>query len=137
VDDIRAVFIGYAERKRSRGLVDYDDLLLYWRALVTDSPAAPLLRDRFDHVLVDEYQDTNVVQADILAGLCPDGDGLFVVGDDAQAIYGFRAASADNLAAFPQRFPATTIVALADHYRSVQPILDSANPLIAGARGLY
>lgn len=137
LDDIRAVFVGYAQRKRSRGLVDFDDLLLYWQALVTDSPAAALLRERFDHILVDEYQDTNLVQANILSGLSPSGHGLFVVGDDAQAIYGFRAASAANMAEFPHRFPGTTTVALEENYRSTQPILDAANALMTDADGVY
>ena len=135
--DIATVFTAYTERKRARGMLDYDDLLLYWRALVTASPAAPLIAARFDHVLVDEYQDTNILQADIVAGLCPHGDGLFVVGDDAQAIYGFRAATCAAMTTFPSRFPSATVVALEDNYRSTQPILDSANALMERATGVY
>ncbi|HEX7165594.1 MAG TPA: ATP-dependent helicase, partial [Acidimicrobiales bacterium] len=137
IDDVREVFSGYAERKRSRGVLDYDDLLLYWRALVTTSPARDLMRTRFDHVLVDEYQDTNLLQADVVAGLRPDGDGLFVVGDDAQAIYGFRAASAANMAGFTERFPTATVVTLDHNYRSVQPVLDIANAVMADGRGVF
>ena len=130
IEGIRAVFSGYTARKRECQLLDYDDLLLCWRAL----GAVPgLLSGLFDHVLVDEYQDTNVIQADILAGLRPDGLGLTAVGDDAQAIYGFRAASSANLAEFPQRFPATTIVALEQNYRSTPPILALANAVMAEA----
>ena len=135
--DIARVFTEYTERKRARGMLDYDDLLLYWRALVTASPAAPQIAARFDHVLVDEYQDTNVLQADIVAGLRPEGDGLFVVGDDAQAIYGFRAATCAAMTAFPDRFPTARVVTLEDNYRSAQPILDTANGLMAGAAGVY
>ncbi len=135
--DIASVFTAYTERKRSRGLLDYDDLLLYWRALVTASPAADLLRSQFDHVLVDEYQDTNVLQADIVAGLSPSGRGLFVVGDDAQAIYGFRAAASDSMATFHRRFPDVEVVTLEENYRSVQPVLDVANALMTDASGLY
>ena len=137
VDDMKAAFVAYTERKRSRGVLDYDDLLLYWRALVTASPAADQLRDRFDHVLVDEYQDTNLLQADVVAGLRPAGRGLFVVGDDAQAIYGFRAASAANMVGFATRFPDAEVVTLDRNYRSRQPILDVANAVMASASGIH
>ncbi|MGI9022145.1 MAG: ATP-dependent helicase [Acidimicrobiales bacterium] len=130
IDGIRATFAGYVARKRERQMLDYDDLLLCWRAL----GAVPgLLSGLFDHVLVDEYQDTNTVQADILAALRPDGVGLCAVGDDAQAIYGFRAATAANLADFPTRFPGTTIVRLEQNYRSTSPILAVANEVMAQA----
>ncbi len=129
-DGIRAVFEGYVTRKRQHQLLDYDDLLLCWRAL----DAVPgLLAGLFDQVLVDEYQDTNALQADILAALRPDGTGLTVVGDDAQAIYGFRAASSGNLLAFPDRFPGTTVVRLEQNYRSTTPILAVANTVMAEA----
>ena len=129
-DGIRACFAAYTERKRERQLLDYDDLLLCWRAL----DAVPgLMPAMFDHVLVDEYQDTNTLQADILSALCPDGRGLTVVGDDAQAIYGFRAASSGNLLQFPERFPGTTIVRLEQNYRSTPPIVAVANAVMAEA----
>ena len=129
-DGIRAVFEAYTARKRDRQLLDYDDLLLCWRAL----GAVPgLMEGLFDHVLVDEYQDTNVLQADILAALRPDGTGLTVVGDDAQAIYGFRAASSGNILAFPERFPGTTVVRLEQNYRSTPPIVAVANGVMAEA----
>jgi DNA helicase-2/ATP-dependent DNA helicase PcrA len=129
-DAIRAVFEAYTARKRHRQLLDYDDLLLCWRAL----GAVPgLLEGLFDHVLVDEYQDTNAVQADILAALRPGGAGLTVVGDDAQAIYGFRAASSRNMLAFPERFPGTTVVCLEQNYRSTPPIVAVANAVMAEA----
>jgi ATP-dependent DNA helicase UvrD/PcrA len=136
-DDLRVVFGAYADRKRALGVLDYDDLLLYWRALVTASPAAGMLARRFEHVLVDEYQDTNLLQADIVAGLTPSGAGLFVVGDDAQAIYGFRAASAANMVDFTDRFTQAAVVTLARNYRSIQPVLDVANAVMVEARGVY
>jgi DNA helicase-2/ATP-dependent DNA helicase PcrA len=137
VADVATVFSAYTERKRARGMLDYDDLLLYWRALVTSSPAAEQVAARFDHVLVDEYQDTNILQTDIVAGLRPGGDGLFVVGDDAQAIYGFRAATCAAMTTFSTRFANATVVTLEDNYRSSQPILDTANALMASARGVH
>ncbi|HYD11122.1 MAG TPA: ATP-dependent helicase, partial [Acidimicrobiales bacterium] len=137
VEDIAAVFTAYTERRRTRGMLDYDDLLLYWRALVTGSAAAGQVAARFDHVLVDEYQDTNILQTDIVAGLRPGGDGLFVVGDDAQAIYGFRAATCAAMTTFTSRFATARVVALEDNYRSTQPILDTANELMVKARGVH
>ncbi|HSS09829.1 MAG TPA: ATP-dependent helicase, partial [Acidimicrobiales bacterium] len=109
-------------RKRQQHLLDFDDLLLCWRAI-----AEPGM---WDHVLVDEYQDTNALQADILAALRPGGLGLTVVGDDAQAIYAFRAATARNMADFPARFPGTTVVRLEHNYRSTPPILAVANAIM-------
>jgi DNA helicase-2/ATP-dependent DNA helicase PcrA len=130
---IRSVFDGYAARKRATECLDYDDLLVWWRALLRSERTRALVADRFDHVLVDEYQDTNALQADILAALKPSGEGLMVVGDDAQAIYGFRAATVRNILEFPDRFPGTTIVRLERNYRSSQRILDASNAVIAGA----
>jgi DNA helicase II / ATP-dependent DNA helicase PcrA len=137
IDGIKECFTGYVERKAELGVLDYDDVLLYWRALAVDSPAADHLASRFDHVLVDEYQDTNLLQADIVEALAPGGRGLFVVGDDAQAIYGFRAASSANMLAFPERFPATQLIRLERNYRSVQPVLDVANAILSNASGVF
>ncbi len=129
-DGIRAVFEAYTVRKREHQLLDYDDLLLCWRAL----GAVPgLLPGLFDHVLVDEYQDTNALQADILAALRPGGIGLTVVGDDAQAIYGFRAASSRNIVEFTERFLGATVVRLEQNYRSSPPIVAMANAIMAEA----
>ncbi len=130
LDTLRAIFVGYTERKRRNNVLDYDDLLLHWRALL----GAPTLRDSvrsmFDHVLVDEYQDTNTLQSDIVRALCPPAR-LTAVGDDAQAIYGFRAASADNMWKFTEHFPDATLVTLEQNYRSTAPILDVANAVLA------
>jgi DNA helicase-2/ATP-dependent DNA helicase PcrA len=137
-DELKGLFRAYVERKQANGVLDYDDLLLYWHALVEDPRLARRLGDSFDHVLVDEYQDTNTLQAEILLNLKPDGSGLTVVGDDAQAIYSFRAATVDNILQFPQRFnPPAEIVSLEENYRSGQPVLDAANALIAEGRRQY
>ncbi len=130
-DDIGRVFDGYLSRKREQHLLDYDDLLLYWNALARSPAARDVIAGMFDHVLVDEYQDTNPVQADVLAAMKPDGAGLMVVGDDAQAIYSFRAATVRNILEFPERFPGTTIVRLEQNYRSTAPILEATNAVIA------
>ncbi len=137
VDGLREVFAAYTERKHANNVVDFDDLLLYWRALVTQSAVAGTIRGMFDHVLVDEYQDTNRLQADILAGVMPDGRGLTVVGDDAQAIYSFRAATVENILEFPERFPGTTLVTLDQNYRSTPEVLQTANAVLAAAPRSY
>ncbi|MHB8467570.1 MAG: ATP-dependent helicase, partial [Acidimicrobiales bacterium] len=118
VEGIKAVFTGYLERKKAHNVVDYDDLLLYWRALATSPTVGPLLREGFDHILVDEYQDTNALQADIVAAMAGPGVQVAVVGDDAQAIYGFRSGSARHMLEFPARFADTTVVTLDRNYRS-------------------
>ncbi|MGE3927094.1 MAG: ATP-dependent helicase, partial [Lautropia sp.] len=134
-DRLRALFRGYVERKLEHGVLDYDDLLLWWHAAMSDATLAAEIGTGFDHVLVDEFQDTNTLQAEILHALKPDGAGVTVVGDDAQAIYSFRAADVGNILAFPDRFtPPATRITLEQNYRSVQPVLDAANELIARAR---
>jgi DNA helicase-2/ATP-dependent DNA helicase PcrA len=130
-DAIRSIFERYTERKRAQHALDYDDLLLFWDALCRHRAAGPAISELFDHILVDEYQDTNPLQADILASLRPNGDGLMVVGDDAQAIYAFRSATVANILEFPARFPGTTIVKLERNYRSTRPILEATNAVIA------
>jgi DNA helicase II / ATP-dependent DNA helicase PcrA len=135
VEGIRAIFRAYVERKRAQHTLDYDDLLLFWKALATSSETGPQLASMFDHVLVDEYQDTNALQADILEAMRPVGTArnLTVVGDDAQAIYGFRAATVRNILEFTERFGDTTIVKLERNYRSTTPILELSNATIAHA----
>src|SRR5207247_4416906 len=120
---------GYVERKPEDQPLAYDERLLYWHAMLGDERLARDIGADFDHLLVDEYQDTNVLQAEILQRLRPEGKGLTVVGDDAQAIYSFRAATVDNIRGFAARYRAATID-LEDNYRSTQPILDAANALI-------
>jgi DNA helicase-2/ATP-dependent DNA helicase PcrA len=134
-DGIRAIFAEYTRRKRAGNVLDYDDLLLFWRAL-GETPVAPDVAGLFEHVLVDEYQDTNPLQAQILQSLRPPrgNRNLMVVGDDAQAIYAFRAASVRNILDFPIQFPGARRIALEQNYRSTRPILDVSNAVIAQAR---
>ncbi len=133
--ELRTLFAGYVERKQANGVLDYDDLLLWWHAAMGDPAFAASVSARFDHVLVDEYQDTNMLQAGILQAMKPDGRGLAVVGDDAQSIYAFRAAAVENILRFPQQFdPPAERVTLERNYRSVQPVLDAANALIAQSK---
>ena len=132
--DLTRLYRAYVERKQAEQLLDYDDLLLYWHGLVTEPALARQVGALYDHVLVDEYQDTNRLQAEILRALKPDGSGLTVVGDDAQSIYSFRAATVDNILEFPSQYtPPARVITLVANYRSTQPILDSANALIAAA----
>jgi DNA helicase-2/ATP-dependent DNA helicase PcrA len=131
VEALKELFADYVEAKQEQSILDYDDLLLYWAQMMSDPGLAAEIGGRFDHVLVDEYQDTNRLQASILLGLQPDGCGLTVVGDDAQAIYSFRAATVRNILDFPGQFsPPAEIVTLDRNYRSTQPILDAANAVI-------
>ncbi len=131
-EELRKLFAAYVEAKQAHHVLDYDDLLLYWAQMAGDPDLARQLAERFDHVLVDEYQDTNRLQASILTGLKPDGRGLTVVGDDAQSIYAFRAADVRNILDFPGQFtPPAQIVTLERNYRSTQPILAAANGVIA------
>jgi DNA helicase-2/ATP-dependent DNA helicase PcrA len=134
---IGEIFSAYIERKRAGGLLDFDDLLLYWRVAAADPLVGPALASAYDHVLVDEYQDTNLLQADIVRSLFSGGCSLTVVGDDAQAIYAFRAATVRNMLDFPVEYPDSTVVTLDRNYRSTQPILDLANFVLAEAAEKY
>lgn len=132
--ELKRLFQAYVAAKQAQHVLDYDDLLLYWAQMMTDPGIAQAVGARFEHVLVDEYQDTNRLQATILMAMKPDGRGLTVVGDDAQSIYAFRAAEVRNILDFPQQFtPAARVVALEQNYRSTQPILDASNAVIAQA----
>lgn len=133
--DLRTLFEAYVVAKQRQHVLDYDDLLLYWAELMRVPELAAAVGAQFDHVLVDEYQDTNALQATILLGLKPDGHGLTVVGDDAQAIYGFRAARVRNILDFPKLFtPPARVVTLEQNYRSTAPILAASNAVIDLAR---
>lgn len=130
--ELRTLFAAYVEAKQRTNVLDYDDLLLYWAHLMGEPALAKRVAQRFDHVLVDEYQDTNAVQARILLHLRPAGVGLTVVGDEAQSIYAFRAATVRNILDFPSHFdPPARVVTLEQNYRSTQPILDASNDVIA------
>lgn len=137
-DDLKRLFGAYVEAKQAQHVLDYDDLLLYWSHMVEEPALAAEIGARFEHILVDEYQDTNALQANIVRALKPDGRGVTVVGDDAQAIYAFRGATVRNIIDFPQQFdPPARIVTLARNYRSTQPILAAANGVIARATEGY
>jgi DNA helicase-2/ATP-dependent DNA helicase PcrA len=129
--DLRVLFAAYVDAKQKQSVLDYDDLLLYWSHMAAEPSIAADLSSRFDHVLVDEYQDTNRLQASILLALKPDGRGLTVVGDDAQSIYSFRGATVRNILDFPTHFdPPAKQVTLERNYRSTQPILAASNAVI-------
>ncbi len=130
-EELRRLLDGYVDRKEADSVLDYDDLLLYWRAPLADPAAGPVVRAQFERVLVDEYQDTNALQAEILHLLSPEGRGLTVVGDDAQSIYSFRAATVRNILDFSKLYPDATVLTLEQNYRSTVPILDAANHVIA------
>jgi DNA helicase-2/ATP-dependent DNA helicase PcrA len=129
--ELKELFAAYVDAKQRQNVLDYDDLLLYWAQTLSDPGLAEEIGDRFDHVLVDEYQDTNRLQAAIILALKPGGRGLTVVGDDAQSIYSFRAANVRNILDFPAQFsPAAEIITLERNYRSTQAILAAANGVI-------
>ena len=129
--DLKALFAGYVAAKQAQNILDYDDLLLYWARMASEPSIAADLGQRFDHVLVDEYQDTNRLQAAILLAMKPDGRGLTVVGDDAQSIYSFRGATVRNILDFPGHFtPHAARVTLERNYRSTAPILAASNAVI-------
>ncbi len=134
--ELGSLFRGYVRHKRQHGLVDFDDLLLLWRAALADPAAGPVLRGMFDAVLVDEYQDVNAVQADIVRLLRPDGQGLTCVGDDAQAIYAFRGADPAHLRELGQHYPDLEVVRLARNYRSKAAVLTLANTVRPQSPGL-
>ncbi len=136
-DDLAPLFSAYVDRKAESSVLDYDDLLLFWHGLLADPAAGAAVRARFDRVLVDEYQDTNTLQAEILALLRPGGRGLTAVGDDAQSIYAFRGATVRNILDFPKKYQGASAVTLDENYRSTQPILEVTNRVIAHAAERY
>jgi DNA helicase-2/ATP-dependent DNA helicase PcrA len=136
--ELAQLFGAYVAAKQAQDVLDYDDLLLYWAQMMQVESIAQTVAERFDHVLVDEYQDTNALQAGILLGLSPKGQGLTVVGDDAQSIYSFRSATVRNILDFPHAFdPPATVLKLEQNYRSSGPILEACNRVIAHAGERY
>ena len=123
---VRRVYTRYDELLRRSGGLDFDDLLIYAVRLVQDPEGAEYWRDRFRHVLVDEYQDTNHVQYTFINLLAQEHRNLAVVGDDDQSIYGFRGADVRNILDFKKDYPEAKVVHLEQNYRSSQPILDAA-----------
>lgn len=133
--DIKRV---YAEYKRKNNLLDYDDLLVYLKNFLNDlSPSAKSLLSTIKFVMVDEYQDTNKLQAEVVSGLTQLNKNIMVVGDDSQSIYSFRGANFKNIIEFPILFPDAKIIKLEENYRSVQPVLDFTNKIIEGAVEKY
>ncbi len=128
----------YGDYKKTHQLMDYDDLIVCFRQLLMENPAVRKeLGDRYRYVMVDEYQDTNRIQADIVKWLAHDHQNVMVVGDDSQSIYSFRGADFRNMLDFPNLFPNTTIIKLEQNYRSTQPILALTNALMAFAGEKY
>ncbi len=136
-EELKRLFAAYVDLKEAQHVLDYDDLLVFWHGLLADPVAGGRVRERFDCVLVDEYQDTNALQAEIVALLRPDGTGVTAVGDDAQAIYGFRAATVKNILEFPARFDGSTVLTLTQNYRSTTPVLLATNRIIAESPERY
>jgi hypothetical protein len=134
---LAAIFRAYGAQKRKLGVLDLDDLLLYWKALLANDVIGPRIAGAFDHLLVDEYQDVNGLQVDIVRKLHEGCPGLTVVGDDFQAIYGFRSASARHILEFPDQFPGSHVVKLEQNYRSTAPILAVANAVAEQDRDGY
>lgn len=133
--ELKQLFAAYVQAKQLQNVLDYDDLLLAWAQVMADESFAAYISSTWDHVLIDEYQDTNRLQARILMALKPDGRGLTVVGDDAQSIYAFRAATVRNILDFPDSFaPRADVITLERNYRSTQPILAAANAVIGQAK---
>ncbi len=129
--DILAIEGEYSRLKARHGLADYDDLLFLLERLLTEQPEVrDFYRRRFSHLMVDEYQDTNLVQARLVKLLAGEGGNVMAVGDDAQSIYAFRGANVVNILSFPQDFPGAAIIRLEQNYRSCQPILDLTNHIL-------
>ena len=132
------MYLAYEQRKREHQFLDFDDLLVFFERLLREhSDIRSRLADKYQYVMVDEYQDTNQIQADILYLLTQTNPNIMVVGDDSQSIYAFRGANFKNIIEFPNRFPGTRIIGLEENYRSVQPVLDLTNQIIEQAREKY
>lgn len=137
VEPLKKLFDDYARHQRELGIADFDSLLVMMRDLLRHEEVGPMIRRRFESVLVDEYQDTNPLQAQVLQALCPTGEGLTAVGDDAQSIYSFRAATVRNILDFPSQFPGAVVLKLQQNYRSTQPLLACSNALMDEASERY
>ena len=134
VDDIKKVHDGYVRYKASNNLMDYDDLLLnIVKLLKGNEPLRAILSDRYKYIMVDEYQDTNKIQAEIVRLLAHKHQNVMVVGDDAQSIYSFRGSTIENIRTFPDEFPGCKIIKLEENFRSSQPILNLANEILKRA----
>ena len=135
LDDIQRLQQEFERYKAAHNLMDYDDLLLYLRKLLRDvENVRKVLCERYKYIMVDEYQDTNLIQAEIVSLLASRHGNIMVVGDDAQSIYSFRGATVKNILDFPEQFAGCKVVKLEENYRSTQPILDLTNEIIRRAR---
>jgi DNA helicase-2/ATP-dependent DNA helicase PcrA len=135
LDEILRLQGAYEEYKARHNLMDYDDLLIYLRKLLRDHDRVrKTLADRYKYIMVDEYQDTNKIQAEIVKLLGSAHGNVMVVGDDAQSIYSFRGATIRNILDFPEEFPGCTVIKLEENYRSTQPILNLTNEILRRAR---
>jgi DNA helicase-2/ATP-dependent DNA helicase PcrA len=133
-NDIRKIHEAYNDYKKSHNLMDYDDLLLYLGKLLKDHDAVRAdISNRYKYIMVDEYQDTNKLQADIVKLLTFKHKNVMVVGDDSQAIYSFRGATIRNILDFPDEFPDCKVIKLEENYRSTQAILNVANEILRRA----
>jgi len=136
--DLLRIYEAYQKYKRENLLMDYDDLLIYLKTLLEENPdVREKLSQTYRYIMVDEYQDTNKIQADIIRFLAATYNNVMVVGDDSQSIYAFRGANFRNIMDFPEMFPGTKIIKLEENYRSTQPILDVANVIIDRAKEKY
>jgi len=137
-DDILLLQKHYKIFKFDHGLMDYDDLLVNWQRLLEEVPEVRQeISNRYQYIMVDEYQDTNLIQADIVRLAAYAHDNVMVVGDDSQSIYSFRGADFYNIMRFPEIFPRTRIIKLEENYRSTQPILSLTNDIIRSAAEKY
>ena len=138
MDALGQLYIAYTVHKNRHNLMDYDDLLIIFHRLLKEFPdIRQQISSAFEYIMVDEYQDTNQIQADIIYLLAGEHSNVMVVGDDSQSIYAFRGAEIKNILSFPDRFPGTTIIRLEENYRSVQPILHLTNQIIDQAAYKY
>ena len=138
IDAVNILNKEYKRKKREHNFLDYDDLLIYLHILLKDNPTIlESLSSKYRYIMVDEYQDTNLIQADIVCLLANEHKNIMVVGDDSQSIYAFRGANFKNIMKFPELFTGTRIIKLEENYRSVQPILQLANMMIDAAEEKY
>jgi DNA helicase-2/ATP-dependent DNA helicase PcrA len=135
LEDILKLQTAFEQYKAGHNMMDYDDLLIYLRKLLRDHDRVRrTLSDRYRYLMVDEYQDTNRIQAEIVTLLASSHGNIMVVGDDAQSIYSFRGATIRNILDFPETFPGCTLIKLEENYRSTQPILNLTNEILRRAR---
>jgi len=130
VDKIIEISNIYKNYKRESELLDYDDLLVYLRDFLNDQSKSQVLTRSINYVMIDEFQDTNKLQADIVLGLARHNNNIMVVGDDSQSIYSFRGANFKNIMNFPKLFPNVKVIMLEENYRSTQEVLDFGNHII-------